>query len=224
VSIEHAERAPLASAAKARGARSFYDDLRALPGDVRVCGGTSCVLACPEDLARSESTRTVHCLGYCDRSPATLRGENEIVLGARAPGSSGQPGRSDVRCIASEPIVTRRIGRGDFADLSEARADGAYSTLERALRGRSVDVLEGVVASGERGRGGAAYSTGAKWRACASAMNPRRFVIANGDEGDPGSFIDRELMERDPHGVLEGVALCAFAVGAWRADVLVRSA
>ena len=77
-------------------------------------------------------------------------------------------------------------------------------------------------ASGERGRGGSGYPTGTKWRAAARTSGPR-VVIANGDEGDPGSFVDRVLLERDPHGVLEGLALCAYAVGAAEAVVFVRS-
>jgi NADH:ubiquinone oxidoreductase subunit F (NADH-binding) len=80
-----------------------------------------------------------------------------------------------------------------------------------------------MLRSGERGRGGAGFSTGAKWRAAAAAPGAQKYVVANGDEGDPGSFVDRLLLESDPHGVLEGLALCAYAVGASRGVVFVRS-
>jgi NADH:ubiquinone oxidoreductase subunit F (NADH-binding) len=91
------------------------------------------------------------------------------------------------------------------------------------LHGKPADVLAVMERSGERGRGGAGFPTGVKWRLCAETPADERYVIANGDEGDPGSFIDRVLMERDPHGVLEGLALCAYAVGARRGIVFIRS-
>jgi NADH:ubiquinone oxidoreductase subunit F (NADH-binding) len=139
-------------------------------------------------------------------------------LGAPAP----LPAAPRIDCLAAEPIVTRRIARGDFSPLGKAHADGAWSVLEAALPHSPERVLSEVEASGERGRGGSGYPTGAKWRAAARSAGPR-VVIANGDEGDPGSFVDRVLMERDPHGVLEGLALCAYAVGAETAVVFVRS-
>jgi NADH:ubiquinone oxidoreductase subunit F (NADH-binding) len=127
------------------------------------------------------------------------------------------------RCLAPEPIVTRRIGRGDFSALAAARGAGAWRALEQALRGAPERVIDALERSGERGRGGAGFSTGAKWRAAAAAAGPQKYAIANGDEGDPGSFVDRALLECDPHGVLEGLALCAFAIGASRGVVFIRS-
>jgi NADH-quinone oxidoreductase subunit F len=97
-----------------------------------------------------------------------------------------------------------------------------WSALEAAVAGEPEAVLAAIEASGERGRGGGSFPTGRKWRAAAAQRGPR-VVIANGDEGDPGSFVDRLLMERDPHAVLEGLALCGFAVGAAEGIVYVRS-
>ena len=77
--------------------------------------------------------------------------------------------------------------------------------------------------SGEQGRGGAGFPTGRKWRLAAEAAGNGRYVIANGDEGDPGSFIDRILLEHDPHAILEGMALCAWAIGAGEGVVYIRS-
>jgi NADH:ubiquinone oxidoreductase subunit F (NADH-binding) len=129
-----------------------------------------------------------------------------------------------VRTLGCEPVVTRRIGRGDFSSLDDALRDGAYQALRRvASTWTPMHAIEAMEGSGERGRGGAGFATGAKWRACASAPGERRFAIANGDEGDPGSFVDRALLELDPHAVLEGLALCAFAIGARDAIVFVRS-
>ena len=222
-----------------RGALSYYADLREEQDGPRICRGTSCELAGADRLtgaAAVEGFREVYCLGYCDRSPALLR-DGRVVHGDAARtlladgDDGGEPrrkpapvdGETPIRARGVEPIVTRRIARGDFSDLAAAREDGAYETLLAALDGTPGDVLRAVERSGERGRGGAGFPTGRKWRTCAEAPGDRRYVIANGDEGDPGSFIDRLLMERDPHGLLEGMALCGWAVGADRGVVFVRS-
>ena len=213
-----------------RGVESFYADLHADPGALRVCQGTSCWLAGGDAVwaahARSASCRPAYCLGFCDRSPALLRPDGAVVTGANArSGRRADPAevRPDVRCLAPEPIVTARIGRGSFAAIDAARGDGAYTALARALAGPREAVVAAVERSGQRGRGGGAFPTAAKWRACAAAPAASRVVIANGDEGDPGSFVDRVLMEDDPHAVIEGLLLCAYAVGASQGIVFIRS-
>ena len=134
-----------------------------------------------------------------------------------------RPRRRRASAPACERIVTRRLGRGGFADLARARRDGAYATLERALGDGPEAVLATVEGSGLRGRGGAGFATGRKWRLAAATAADARYVICNGDEGDPGSFVDRLLMEDDPHGVIEGMAICALAVGAREGIAFVRS-
>lgn len=99
----------------------------------------------------------------------------------------------------------------------------AYAGLARALAMKPEAVVDLVLAAGLRGRGGAAFHAARKWQLAARAEGYPKFVVTNGDEGDPGSFIDRELMERDPHGVLEGMAICAHAIGATRGIVFIRS-
>jgi NADH-quinone oxidoreductase subunit F len=220
--------APLLAAARS------HADLVAGPHALRVCRGTSCELAgaaeIAEALAAESPVRPAYCLGHCHRSPVVLDpsggvrvgvdpGRVLLELGRRAP----LPAPPRIECLAPEPIVTRRIARGDFSPLAKARADDAWTVLERALARGPEAVLGEVERSGERGRGGSGFPTAAKWRAAAAAPGPEKFVVANGDEGDPGSFIDRVLLERDPHGVLEGLALSAFAVGAREAVVFIRS-
>ncbi len=216
--------------ARLRSAAESHPDLDAKPFAVRVCRGTACGLAGAAELAKAlPEVRAAYCLGWCDRAPSVLGSDGEIHVACRPDDvmqrirAPERPPASEVRCLASEPIVTRRLLRGDFSPLAKARADGAYSALARALEGPPDAVLRVVEESGERGRGGAAFPTGKKWRLCARAAGDRRVVIANGDEGDPGAFIDRLLLEQDPHAVLEGVALCAYAVGAREALVFVRS-
>ena len=217
-----------------RGAISYYADLHHAAEATRVCFGTSCILAGARDLlsAASEraSCRPVYCIGFCDRSPAALRSDGRAVaLDGHSSAallldhSPLEPSRPVIRSVARQTIVTRRIIRGDFSELKFAIADGAYNALAKVRHIKPQDVLSVMEKSGERGRGGAAFLTGTKWRLCADAASELKYVVANGDEGDPGSFIDRVLMEEDPHGILEGLAICAHAVGAQKGIVYIRS-
>lgn len=115
----------------------------------------------------------------------------------------------------------------DLVSLEGARAAGAYSALEKALRRMTPEeVIREVEASGLRGRGGAGFPTGTKFRTVAEAPvhdeSGRRYVVDNFDEGDAGSYIDKELVERDPHTQIEGVLLAAYAVGASEAYIYTR--
>lgn len=213
--------------ATVRGALSSFTDARQNPRAVRVCAGTSCVLAGGEAVWRELSARqpceSVYCLGYCDRSPAAMTpaGNVAIQIGssrlAELGGEPAHPPPPSVRCEARHAVVTRRLGPGSTGDPLE------YTGLKRALGLAPAAVIDAVLAAGVRGRGGAAFLAGRKWQLAAAAEGRPKFIVTNGDEGDPGSFIDRELMERDPHGVLEGMAICAHAVGAERGIVFIRS-
>jgi NADH:ubiquinone oxidoreductase subunit F (NADH-binding) len=121
-------------------------------------------------------------------------------------------------------ILLSRIDAYDAdASLASAESAGAWAAWKKTVPQISPQQVTRVVAdSGLRGRGGAGYSTAAKWRAAAAQPSDSRYVIANGFEADPGAQVDRMLMERDPHAILEGVALAAYAVGAARAYVAVR--
>jgi NADH-quinone oxidoreductase subunit F len=110
------------------------------------------------------------------------------------------------------------------ATLKVAEAAGAWTAWRRAVEGMSPEALITLVErSGLRGRGGAGFPTGRKWRACADAATGQRHVVVNGFEADPGAQADRLLMERDPHAVVEGTALAAYAVGATQAIIAVNS-
>jgi NADH:ubiquinone oxidoreductase subunit F (NADH-binding)/NADH:ubiquinone oxidoreductase subunit E len=220
-------------AAAVRGAISFYTDLHERKDAVRVCQGTSCRLSGAAKLkalfeGRGPS-RDVYCLGYCDQSPAVLHTDGQVFTGDEArrladgiesPGPAKAPA---ARSLARRPLVLARILAGDFSQIEKARAAGVYCALEKALTQTPAEVLSAVERSGQRGRGGAGFPTGAKWRTCAEVPGESRFVVVNGDEGDPGAFIDRVLMEKDPHTVIEGILLCGYAVGAARGIVFIRS-
>jgi bidirectional [NiFe] hydrogenase diaphorase subunit len=120
--------------------------------------------------------------------------------------------------------VLANAGKIDPDRLEDYIAEGGYRALERALTTMTpAEVVDTVKASGLRGRGGAGYATGTKWSLLAAAPGPEKYVIANGDEGDPGAYMDRTVMEDDPHRVVEGLALAAYATGANQAYVYVRA-
>ncbi|MBA2275114.1 MAG: SLBB domain-containing protein [Chloroflexi bacterium] len=121
-------------------------------------------------------------------------------------------------------LLARASESTEEPTLAAAEAAGAWTAFRRAVTVLSADEVRRIVAeSGLRGRGGAGYPTGRKWRSCAEQPPGARFVVANGFEADPGAQLDRTLMERDPHAVLEGLALAAYAVGATQAYVAVKS-
>ena len=114
-------------------------------------------------------------------------------------------------------------GKIDPEKIEEYIAAGGYQGLYNALREMNPEsVVEEISRSGLRGRGGAGYPTGLKWATVAKAQNERKYIICNADEGDPGAFMDRSVLESDPHRVLEGMAIAAYAVGASQGYIYVR--
>ena len=121
-------------------------------------------------------------------------------------------------------VVLEGCGQLDPESIQDAIAHGAYTQLRSVLLSRSPqEVREEIRRSGLRGRGGAGYPTGLKWDTVALQPPGPRFVVCNGDEGDPGAFMDRSVMEGDPHRLLEGMAIAAYAVGADRGYIYVRA-
>jgi NADH-quinone oxidoreductase subunit F len=121
-------------------------------------------------------------------------------------------------------IVLENCGVIDPESLDEYRARGGYDALQRALTEMSPEgVIEAIAASGLRGRGGGGFPTGKKWSLAAAESAPIKYMICNADEGDPGAFMDRSVLEGDPHRVLEGMAIAAYAIGASRGYVYVRA-
>ncbi len=120
-------------------------------------------------------------------------------------------------------ISLRNCGQIDPDEIEDYVARGGYAGLAKVLSEKKPqDVIEEVTKSGLRGRGGAGFPTGRKWATCAKEDLEPRYVICNGDEGDPGAFMDRCIMEGDPHSVLEGMIICAYAVGSSEGYIYVR--
>ena len=126
-----------------------------------------------------------------------------------------------------ERVVLQNIGKIDPTDIRDTIACGGYQALAKALTSMTPDaVLEEIEKSGLRGRGGAGFPTGRKWRSALAAVQQKGkpiYVVVNGDEGDPGAFMDRTIMEGDPHAVLEGLILGAYALGAEQGFLYVRA-
>jgi NADH:ubiquinone oxidoreductase subunit F (NADH-binding)/NADH:ubiquinone oxidoreductase subunit E len=214
------------------GVSSFYDDLLQPRGSrhVRVCTGTACFAATADahvdelrsklNLAlgeRSEDGSTslaeTVCLGFCHASPAVRDGDtidagpgviDRVLMNATEP--AAEPAW---RSVLDEPVLTRP---GDWSGLRYARE---HLTPEQ--------LLDEVKQANVRGRGGAGFPAGQKWQFTRAAEGEQKFIVANGDEGDPGSYIDKYLMEQAPALVLEGMALAGYAVGAGHGFLLTRS-
>lgn len=134
------------------------------------------------------------------------------------------PGHADARHTQmAGRIVLDNCGSIDPESIAEyIGADGYFALGKAVTEMTPAEVLRTVEESGLRGRGGAGFPTGRKWRFCAQVEGPTKYVICNADEGEPGTFKDRLIMEGDPHKVIEGMALCAYAIGAQKGFVYIR--
>ncbi|MDN5300637.1 MAG: NADP-reducing hydrogenase subunit HndC [Thermoanaerobacteraceae bacterium] len=120
-------------------------------------------------------------------------------------------------------VALRNVGEIDPESLDDYMERDGYRALKTVLTQRTPeDVLSEIEKSGLRGRGGAGFPTGLKWRQCASTENFPKYMICNGDEGDPGAFMDRSIMEGDPHSIIEGMIIGAYAVGSHEGFMYIR--
>jgi NADH-quinone oxidoreductase subunit F len=122
-----------------------------------------------------------------------------------------------------ERIVLENCGEIDPLNIDEYLARAGYQALAKCRELPPETVIEAVAKSGLRGRGGAGFPTGTKWKLARANADPVKYVICNGDEGDPGAFMDRLVLEGDPHRVLEGLAIAAHAVGATQGYLYIRA-
>ncbi len=120
-------------------------------------------------------------------------------------------------------IVMEKCGIVDPESLDDYIARGGYRALAKALQMKRDEIIRWITTAGLRGRGGAGFPTGRKWDLAKRAGHLQKTIICNADEGDPGAYMDRTILESNPHQVLEGIAICAYAVGAGEAVVYVRA-
>ncbi|HOD17420.1 MAG TPA: NADH-quinone oxidoreductase subunit NuoF [Candidatus Cloacimonadota bacterium] len=120
-------------------------------------------------------------------------------------------------------IVLRNCGKIDPEKIEDYETAGGYQAIRKALQMQPSEIIELVKNSGLRGRGGAGFPTGLKWQFAHNAKNAKKYVICNADEGDPGAFMDRSTLEGDPHAVLEGMIIGAYAIGADEGYIYIRA-
>ncbi len=215
--VAHALRLPLADLF---GTVTFYHHFARTPGGKsapRVCDGPVCrTRGCDRLLEELEGATPMPCAGRCDDPVPVIVGDRYLVgtpgepLAERpTPLPAPNPGGAEECCFAE----IRTPGR---ATLAGYRASGGYAGLERARAMSQDELLDLLEASGLAGRGGAGFPTARKWRAVRDAGGPDdpRTIVCNADEGEPGCFKDRVLMDHDPHAVIEGMAIAAHATGA----------
>lgn len=189
--------------------RSFYH-LGGVAEASELCQGTACFVARHRNPGRWQAATSqehrVYCLGSCFVAPA----------------SSSEVSRPRMAIRSREPIVLGPILEAPISSISVSVAGGGYRALEEALNRPPAKLVSSIELSGLRGRGGAGFPTGKKWRAVAEQKGSEKFVVANADEGDPGAYIDRFLLEDDPHRLLEAMAIAGYAVGATQGYVYLR--
>lgn len=217
---------------------------------VRVCVAAGC-LSCQSDAVKEALTREaatrgangrcqvkgVGCMGLCSEGPLVSTGPGNLYqhvssadAGEILDSLDAQP-VSRLLCPTSVPffqrqkkIVLENSGVIDPERIEEYIAQDGYCALIKALTGMTPQqVIAEITTSGLRGRGGAGYSTGLKWSTVAKAVGTQKFLVCNADEGDPGAFMDRSVLESDPHRVLEGMLIAAYAVGASEGYIYVRA-
>ena len=151
--------------------------------------------------------------------------QGQPVTRLLAKNDAGQPvtRREDNPFFAPQvKVALRNVGIISPASVEDYVNRGGYSALKKALTMTADEIITQVELSGLRGRGGAGFPTGRKWRTAAGYDNFPKYVVCNGDEGDPGAFMDGSILEGDPHSVLEGMAICALAIGAEEGFLYIR--
>ncbi|MCQ2353280.1 MAG: 4Fe-4S binding protein [Victivallaceae bacterium] len=214
--------------------------IKTLRVGVASCGiasGAEDVMALLKARANSIPVVGVGCLGYCYAEPmveAVLEDGSSVIYGnVEATEKSvdnilalGEAGRFEVppeRKKREKIMVLALAGRVDPVDFDDYVAHKGYDGLKRALAMAPEAVVNEVLTSGLRGRGGGGFPTGRKWSFLAAKKAEEKILICNADEGDPGAFMDRSLMESVPHQVLEGMLIAAYATGATKLFIYCRA-
>jgi bidirectional [NiFe] hydrogenase diaphorase subunit len=187
---------------------------RQAPGNSAIeVSGTGCMgLCCEGPLVRSSARDTIFTRVTPGDAPAIVSGEPVRAIGPDHPFFAGQ-----------RRIILANSGRTDPERITDYIAAGGYRSLLRAVTEMSPDqIVAEVRRSGLRGRGGAGYPAGLKWELVARQPSRAKYVVCNADEGDPGAFMNRSVLEGDPHRVLEGMAIAGRAVGAQHGFIYAR--
>ncbi|HJU80198.1 MAG TPA: NADH-ubiquinone oxidoreductase-F iron-sulfur binding region domain-containing protein [Acidimicrobiia bacterium] len=216
--LNEISRRLLVPPAEAYGVASFYALISTEPRPAEVthiCDDIACRQAGGLDLLskrNGDGVLTSPCLGQCDRRPA--------MFIQRAGGADEVRVEGPPATVQAGPLL-RRVGLVDPTSLTDFQREGGFEGLVRAREMGAEQVVAEVKKSGLKGRGGAAFPTGVKWEAVAAEPAPR-YLVCNADESEPGTFKDRVVMEGDPFGVVEAMAIAAFATGCEKAYIYIR--
>jgi NADP-reducing hydrogenase subunit HndC len=178
------------------------------------------------------------CFGLCELGPVIKIMPDNIIYTKVTPGDAFeivsehiQKGRKVERLINGDPlrkkqlrIVLRNCGIIDPENIDEAIARDAYLALGKVLKElKPIEAIKIIQDSGLRGRGGGGFSTGLKWKLAYENKSDEKYVVCNADEGDPGAFMDRSVLEGDPHSVLEAMAICGYCIGSSKGLIYIRA-
>jgi len=240
-SIEELEEIKLAVRAK----ESEYEHV------ISVCTGTACLSVNSDQVKEAIEAEVakcglekckvkgVGCKGLCSQGPLLeIQGADEMLKDVKPEDAEkvvkiakGEMSSGELSLPKALPyfakqhkIVLENAGEIDPESIDEYIArDGYFALLKAITEMNQSEIVNEVRDSGLRGRGGGGYPTGLKWAMVAKAANNQKYVVCNGDEGDPGAFMDRSVMESDPHRVLEGMAIAGYAIGADSGYIYVRA-
>jgi formate dehydrogenase iron-sulfur subunit len=202
-------------------ARAIDAEARARRADVRLVRNGSRGLYWLEPLV--EVATPAGRIGYGPVKPGDVAGlfAANFLTGGAHPLSQGLT--EEIPYLKSQQRLTSaRVGVIDPTSVADYVAHGGYQGLRRALSMTQAEIVQAVLDSGLRGRGGAAFPTGIKWKTVLDQLNPRKYVTCNADEGDSGTFSDRMLMEGDPLALIEGMTIAGIAVGATQGYIYLR--
>jgi bidirectional [NiFe] hydrogenase diaphorase subunit len=208
------------------GSTAVRDTLKAalkekgLEKEVEVLG-TGCMGLCGEGpLVKIHNDETLY--QHVDEAVARRIVEDHICQGKKV--QQNLVDTSDAFFSAQQKIVLENCGRINAESIDEYISVGGYEALAKAVTElQPQDVIDEVRKSGLRGRGGAGYPTGLKWGIVRKVKSEQKYVVCNADEGDPGAFMDRSVLEGDPHRILEGMAIAGYAVGASQGFIYIRA-
>jgi NADH-quinone oxidoreductase subunit F len=219
------------------GVIEFYGLFQSKPASktvIHICNDPACAIAGSDELLKAFSTKMARqdfsiekapCLGLCDHAPALV--VNNVQRGdvgtQKIPDILDEVGQKPYGIIGGENrIITINCGKRRTTTLAEYIESGGYAALKKALSLQPAEIITGVKDSGLVGRGGAAFPTGIKWEGAFKEVVQPKYVVCNADEAEPGTFKDRVLLEEDPHRIIEGLIICAFAVGAHDGYIFLR--
>jgi NADH-quinone oxidoreductase subunit F len=201
-------------------------------------------------LEKDVELKRTGCHGFCERGPLVVVHPQGIFYQRVKPSDAKlivnqtiKAGQMVNRLLYSDPLTKQTIvheadipfykkqmrlifgknGHMDPTSVNDYIALGGYTPLVKALKMKPEEIIQEMVTSGLRGRGGGGYPTGKKWSTCRKAKGTPKYVICNADEGDPGAFMDRSLLEGNPHSVIEGMIIGAYAIGSTEGFVYVRN-